>query len=518
MTRLFIWIAAGIVLVLASAPLLASDHADPVRLPMPKEFFDDPAMPSEPDRRALTGNITDLFVFPVDEHDRAVSFPRPHEQTQPATDDERTKLNQLTAPQRAAILREPSRQARAAKLAAEPPAAPAEATTASREELARFARLAPRERRDWQPLKPEEAQRIKAIVFILCVRPRLPEAGHPLELSPYEYVIRIDPLAPIELDTQSGDERERTRVYSERARYGGSLTDSTKIQPRITFAFRLDDQARLVSFQSTGLVNDEARKRIATFPSSTEAGIRDDPFIFPPFFRTNVVAMAAKVPIECFDPGARSWAIWTASYRDGKKVDHGGRSLRTQQPRFAQIFNEHEPKDQVAAFERERANPGLVRDTLVRLNIPTIFNFRNWDAYPDIMVYNLDHDCRYPNGRLLTDDVGAILAENGDGLLQEISYEGDRWPRATENDKPFLPKFPYLAMPWTPSEVQANPLPANPPSQKDPLRLSDQNRAWIRRVIVLAIGGLLLVAAALVFFGYLLGKRKARRQWRERYL
>jgi hypothetical protein len=73
---------------------------------------------------------------------------------------------------------------------------------------------------------------------------------------------------------------------------------------------------------------------------------------------------------------------------------------------------------------------------------------RKYDLAPDVMIYTDRYPVGFPNGRLLTDDVNAIVCTTGDCLLQELSFiEGD-WPRATANDKPFLADWPYVAEPW----------------------------------------------------------------------
>ncbi len=504
---------AAALLLLAAPPLPASDHADPVRIPMPWELLDD-AKPKKADVKALTAGITDLFVFPVDENDRPISFPQADEKSAPFSAEERAKLGALTLAQRATILAAP-RKARTQMLAAAAASDPAMASQPTREEMTRLERLTPRERSERQTLTAEQRARIKALVLILCVRRAIPADGAKLQLAPYTYEIHLDHTTPVTFDPPDGAPPEAaTKVYSDRARYGGSIANPERIERKITFSFQLTDDATLARFEHAGLVDDAAKARVIHFPASDAAGpqsaIRDDPFIFPPFFRTNVVAMAAKVPIECFGD-QHTWIVWAESKRGGKQIDHVGRSLRTQQPRFAQIFNDVEPKDQVAVFENARKNPAFLRDALVRLDIPALFNFRNWDAAPDVMIYNAAFDCRYPNGRLLTDDVASELAENGDTLLMELSYVGDTWPRRNENDKPFEAKFPYLAAPWTPAEVEKNPLPKNPPVLQDPVALSWQNKAII-------VVGTLLLAGVLAGIGWVFGTWRCHRKYRDRYL
>ena len=74
---------------------------------------------------------------------------------------------------------------------------------------------------------------------------------------------------------------------------------------------------------------------------------------------------------------------------------------------------------------------------------------RDYDAYPDVMIYNLDRPDGYPNGRRIADDIVGYNCALGDCALQEVAFiEGDSFTRQTINDKTFLDDFPYLAEPW----------------------------------------------------------------------
>ena len=484
------------------APAFASDHADPVRLPMPWELFND-GMPGKTEVRELTAGITDLFVFPVDENDRPISRVRAHEKSLPFSPEERAKLATLSAEQRRE-LEGLSRQERGDALAKIPAGDPAAAPYLSREQIALLERLGPRERFAATQIDDAERARARALVFILCVRRRIEPGPLALEIAPYTYTIHLDPDAEVQFDTDA-TERETIRdVYSARARYGGLVGKPEQITSRL----RLNDDLTLKEFAPENL---GPKDGIAIFPGAGESALRDDPFIFPPFFRSNVVAMAARVPIERFHAAKRSWVIWADTTREGARLDHVGRSLRTQQPRFEAIFNAHPPSAQVAAFEEEVRNPSLRRDLLVRIGIPTLFNHRLWDRTPDVMIYNTAFDCRYPNGRLITDDVAAELAENGDAILQEISYEGVTWPRRTSNDKPFQVKFPFLAAPWTKEEVDKDPLPRPSPAAYDPPALSMRNKLKLVLIALVVLGVPFLL-------GYVVGKIRASKKWRERYL
>jgi len=203
-----------------------------------------------------------------------------------------------------------------------------------------------------------------------------------------------------------------------------------------------------------GLEHPEA---IEYFPRGDQSGLRDDPFIFQRFFKKNVVAAVFRIPASCFpkDRGTGSFLVWATSTRHGKQLDHDGRSLRTQQPRF-NFLNTVAPRDQAAAVKERSLHPDFMGDLFLRFGFDFTFEYRPWDVVPDVVIYNPDFRTRFPNGRLLTDDVGALLARNGDTLLQELSFKNDVWPRATSNDKPFQASFPYLADPW-PADVATPP-------------------------------------------------------------
>ena len=131
-------------------------------------------------------------------------------------------------------------------------------------------------------------------------------------------------------------------------------------------------------FLGTGLKN---TKNIEVW-----TGVRDDPFIFPAFFGTNVVAMVLRIPITCFPDGQRDWIVWATSHEGKRQIDHVGRSLRTQNPRF-ELLNTLPPAEHAAAVQDEHENPGLLRDLALRLNFQSLFAYRKWDFVPDVMIY-----------------------------------------------------------------------------------------------------------------------------------
>lgn len=382
-----------------------------------------------------------------------------------------------------------------------------------------------------EELTGDEQREIDSLVFIVCVRRQLTDSGT-LKLLPYEYRIHVDwdndieypsdampdaesseaPLAPSPANTMEGKHEERISLIEAFARYGGRLAAEDKISEDLDFAFRLKDDGSLRadypkcyvpgnSSKKENLICDTERP----FVGEAFAGVRDDPFIFPTFFGTNVVAMAIRVPMSVFPRNNNEFVIWATSHQGEDQIDHVGRSLRTQNPRF-ELLNTLHPSKHVAAITEEKDHPGLMRDVLLRLNFASYYAYREWDFEPDIMCFTTKYRVGFPNGRLLTDDVAAILAHHGDTLLYELSFQDKkyRWPRQTTNDgKPaeqaFATTFPYLRVP-------------NPESSQPPLR----RLSWA------SVVKLLLIAAALLLFWlgthWIFARWYHRRKLRRRYL
>lgn len=274
------------------------------------------------------------------------------------------------------------------------------------------------------------------LVVILGTRRGL-TAAPPYDLEPYEFTIHMDLDANV-----SFTDAER------RARYGGHLVNSEEITEDVTLTLQLNDDASLASRSFSGL-EETTDIRVWT-------GVRDDPFIFPPFFRTNIIAMALAIPKSAFPRGQQDWVIWgTTSYQDsGKQIDHVGRANRTQLARF-DFLNTLPPDQHVEAIEQRREKGYGIERFLMRFIMPAtglyqyLFEIRPYDVEPDVMIYTTRSPPGFPNGRRLSDDVAALICEHGDCILQELSYVHDEtWPRKTTNDKPFLKAFPYFASPW----------------------------------------------------------------------
>ncbi len=294
----------------------------------------------------------------------------------------------------------------------------------------------------------------------------------PYELDRYEFVVYIDLDSAVDYsDAQM------------RARYGGRVIHPERISPEVTITIRLDNDGTLAEKTVTGLANPEAIQWYA--------GVRDDPFIFTPFFGRNVVAMVMSIPLTSFPPGQQDWVLWAISRHPGSDeiIDHVGRGLRTQLPRFA-IINTLPPSEHVARIDKEARKSAGITDFIMEYVAPAnnlwqyTFAIRYYDAAPDVSIYTTRFPPGYPNGRRLEDDIAAISCAFGECILSELAITvGKIWPRPAVNDKAFLPDFPYVAEPWPPK---------GPPATK---------KRWLspQTTVKLVIGAIVVLFALNIF-------------------
>ena len=275
------------------------------------------------------------------------------------------------------------------------------------------------------------------MILILNVRRAL-TAGGPYQLEPYVYNVNMDLHSQVTYDNDS-----------ERARYGGTVVNPDGISPDVKVKIRLNDDTSLKEKSFDGLTNPDGI-RVWT-------GVRDDPFIFPRFFKRNVISMVMSIPISSFPAGQQDWILWGTVTRasNGEQLDHVGRSNRTQQGRFG-FLNTVPANQQAKALMEQLEKTSKTDKFLKRFNatmpLENLYEYvlliRSYDLFPDVMIYTNRFPPGFPNGRLLPDDVAALTCATGDCILQELSFIEGGWPRATENDKPFLDDFPYLGEPW----------------------------------------------------------------------
>lgn len=284
------------------------------------------------------------------------------------------------------------------------------------------------------------------LVVVLTIRRGL-TAPKPYDLEPYEYAIHMDLDSAVDYDKPA-----------DVARYGGTVRRPEGIREKVAIRFRLTEHGTLQRGypQFEGLLGNTGK-----FP--VYVGVRDDPFIFPRFFGKNVIAMAVSIPFSAFPAGQQDWLIWGSSKKKGlfgkwKKIDHVGRSNRTQLGRF-DFLNPLHPSEHAARIERSHDRGHKVQAGMTHLMghflpvgaVSGLFQYvlqvRPYDLHPDVVIFTTRSAPGFPNGRRLEDDVAGLTCAHGDCVLQEVAFiEGD-WPRATVNDKPFLDEFPYLAEP-----------------------------------------------------------------------
>ncbi len=319
------------------------------------------------------------------------------------------------------------------------------------------------------------------MAIILCVDRSLATPPPLKGLGEYTFRVMLDMTSEVRItyprDSAPPDPDERATT-----RYGGTVTSPEEIKETAVITMRLDENANFVE-RSAVIQTREGERPIGIAEDDWFSGVRDDPFIFPMFFGTNVVAMAVHVPYDRL-PDRDDFVVWATSERHGSQLDIVGRSQRTQLPRF-DFLNTLHPREHVAAITKARDDPTL-RQNLSTYLLPTEFRFRSFDLQPDVMIFSKRFPSGYPNGRRLQDDVALLACEQGDCQLYELSFtkpastESEKYSkyeggRPTANDKPFTDDFPYLAPPW------AEP---HPPA---PLTVTTKNK------IILAVLGLLAV-------------------------
>ena len=152
--------------------------------------------------------------------------------------------------------------------------------------------------------------------------------------------------------------------------------------------------------------------------------------------------------------------VWATTTKAGKgeQIDLVGRSNRTQLGRL-DFLNTLPPDEHVAAVEKRLAGGNRVQKVLAHLMehlMPVsalqglyqyVLQVRDYDVFPDVLIYSDSRAPGFPNGRRLEDDVAGLTCAQGDCVLQEVAFIEGGWPRKTVNDKPFAAEFPYLAPP-----------------------------------------------------------------------
>lgn len=280
------------------------------------------------------------------------------------------------------------------------------------------------------------------MIVILGTRRNLPPDG-PYDLEPYELTIHIDLDSAVSYDDPATV-----------ARYGGEVVEPAEIEADAEIRLRLTDDVEFAE----GSPSFEGLQRTDAIRAT--AGVFDDPFILPSFFRNNIIAMVLSIPFDAFPADQRDWLMWaTTSERGGDRIDHVGRANRTQLPRL-DFLNTLPPKEHVAAIERRHEKGRWLQRILMNHLTPVanlfqyVLEIRSYDYQPDVLIFTTRRDPGFPNGRRLTDDVAGLTCQQGDCILVDQAAIATKdngegyWPRPTTNDKPFRDDWPYLASPW----------------------------------------------------------------------
>lgn len=317
------------------------------------------------------------------------------------------------------------------------------------------------------------------LVVSVCVRRALkPEDARALDLRGYTFRVHLDLDPRVRFagtPPPGADLAARQRDESMQALYGGIFTQAADIVDDAILEFELDldtkGDAPVVVLKPPRISGIWGTPAILPADGSMQppadtigvtAAVFDDPFIFPRFFRRNVVGIVTSIPLSHI-PGLRTApgghvpiVLWATTHKGGTQIDHVGRSLRTQLPRFGYL-NDTPPARHVREIQRVHAEPTIM-EALLGAVVSPLFAHRHYDSVPDVMVYDLRKPARFPNGRALTDDVARILAAAGETLLLELSYaESRQFVRAERNDKDFDQGFPYLAPRWDPEQIEKPP-------------------------------------------------------------
>jgi hypothetical protein len=234
------------------------------------------------------------------------------------------------------------------------------------------------------------------LVLTVCMNPTVPATVS-------EYVFPSDMLIKINIDNNSPVSFGNP---SDVATFGGTIDQPGNIQEDIVFEIGFDAQGDPV-LNSTGL-SPAAQQNISLF-----SGLRDDPFIRGPVIGRNVGAVALMLPLSDVLDGQSTLLIWATTWVDdfaGAIHEHAGRSLRSQ------------------------LGPNLAMNTLHPRD-----HFLVLGVIPDVLLYNTALPAAAPNGRELADDVVNIFP-----VPPVLNSD---FPFPTENDRPFMNSFPFLAAP-----------------------------------------------------------------------
>jgi hypothetical protein len=204
---------------------------------------------------------------------------------------------------------------------------------------------------------------------------------------------------------------------SDLATYGGTIVDPAHVGADIELTITFDANGA-PSITGDGFADPgHGVGDVALY-----AGLRDDPFIHAPRLGRNVGSVVLDMPLHLVWAATQSLSELAAPHANPNQIaDRGGRAFRS-------MF-----------------------DTCLNGSLLPSLDGPICGGVPDVVIFDTTRPARFPNGRLLTDDVSAYLAAldpRGPVATKVVATDGS--PRATTNDAPFSSTFPYLVPPHDP--------------------------------------------------------------------
>lgn len=246
------------------------------------------------------------------------------------------------------------------------------------------------------------------LILILNVDPTVPEGATTYKFpTDVEYTFYIDNDASVSSQgvILNSSEIEEDIVISIRFGNDGKarINDEITISSVLSVPFLV-----LFSCASSDDVNIE--DAITNF----FAGPRDDPFIRGPRIGANVASIVLEIPLVAVVKNNNPLLIWATTSVDNFA---GGFQERGGGP-FTSMLND-----------------------LLNFIHPSE-DFSELGIQSDVLVLDTTKSSAFPNGRVLEDDVMDIVCP---GVCDNLIANDAPFP--SENDKPFLNDFPYLAPP-----------------------------------------------------------------------
>ena len=206
------------------------------------------------------------------------------------------------------------------------------------------------------------------LVLILCLRRHLVDSESKY-LEDYTYDINLDTKSTVKSghDGYCAEGDKRLSVDEATARYGGCVAHPEDIDPTVTLRFRLNKDGSIREVTSPSRPRESSTATIegkVEVPGARfEGGVFDDPFIFPALLQHERLRHRDEPSPGCVRRPPKSFVIWATASKGKRQIDHVGRSLRTQNPRF-ELLNTLAPKLHAPAIQHEHEHPSLMRDLL----------------------------------------------------------------------------------------------------------------------------------------------------------